>query len=339
MNSKKSPQVDIPSYSKNRVTNAGKRIAKHIATDEDWLVMENWRNSHSYIINTFRTTLDRNIPFRKKNKIILAQRLKRLSTIVDKLTTNRAKDLATMNDLAGCRLIFQNLSDLNAYRNKLQKARFKHQRVNENKYNYIVEPKSTGYRGIHDVFCYNVNSQGGKIYNGLLIEIQYRTYVQHAWATAVEISDLINKTRVKFDVGTEPKRERFFLLASELLARHYEDSSSHIPELPDENLVSELNELENEIHIIRSLKAVHKVRAKVPNRKNIVLHFKEDKLEATGFNSSAKAINYRNTVESEHPNDDVVYVRGENSYQIANAFRNYFRNSEEFVTLIEKAMK
>ena len=181
--------VDIPLSSKGieESFQAGKKIAKGNDSNEDWLVMENWRNSHSYIINTFRTTLGRNIPATKKKKIILAQRLKRLSTIVDKLTTGRAKDLATMNDLAGCRLIFGSIKDLNLYRKKLHKASFKHRRINGDRYNYISEPKSTGYRGIHDVYSYDVNSQGGKIYNGLLIEIQYRTNVQHAWANKSEV--------------------------------------------------------------------------------------------------------------------------------------------------------
>ena len=338
MNNKNIQQADLPLYSKNRVTNAGKKIAKGNDSNEDWLVMENWRNSHSYIINTFRTTLGRNIPATKKKKIILAQRLKRLSTIVDKLTTGRAKDLATMNDLAGCRLIFGSIKDLNLYRKKLHKASFKHRRINGDRYNYISEPKSTGYRGIHDVYSYDVNSQGGKIYNGLLIEIQYRTNVQHAWATAVEISDLINKTRVKFDKGAEPKRERFFVLASEYLARKYEDSKGFLPDIADNDLIKELNKLENQIHIVRSLKAVHKEQAKVPSSKNIVLHFKEERLEAKGFNSSRKAIDYRNLIETQYPADDVVYVRGEKSNQISNAFRNYFRNSEEFVRLIEIAL-
>ena len=338
MNTKTIQRADYPLFSKTRVTNAGKKIAKGLQGNEDWAVMENWRNSHSYIINTFRTTLSRNIAESKKKTTVLAQRLKRLSTIVDKLKTGRAKDLATMNDLAGCRLIFGNIKDLNTFRKKLHKASFKHKRVNGDRYNYINEPKSTGYRGIHDVFCYDVNSQRGQVYNGLLIEIQYRTNVQHAWATAVEISDLINKTRVKFDKGAEPKRERFFVLASEYLARKYEDSKGFLPDISDDELIKELNKLENEIHIVRSLKAVHKVKAKVPNSKNIILHFNEDKLEAKGFNSSHKAIDYRNLVETQHPADDVVYVRGENSNQIANAFRNYFRNSEEFVRLIEVAL-
>ena len=45
-----------------------------------------------------------------------------------------------------------------------------------------------GYRGIHDVYEFLVRSTRRREFsNGLQIEIQYRTHVQHAWATAVEV--------------------------------------------------------------------------------------------------------------------------------------------------------
>lgn len=330
-------QDAFPMHSKTRVMNAGKRIAKKIDTTEDWDVFENWRNSHSYILNTFRATLNRNIKKGEKKRILVAQRLKRLNTIVDKLRTGRAKDLATMQDLAGCRIIFKTLKELEAYRNRIHKSQFKHERIDGERYNYIANPKSTGYRGIHDVFRYNVASESGKKFNGLLIEIQYRTEVQHAWATAVEISDLINKTRVKFDSGADPKRERLFVLASEYLARTHEDSKGALAEITDEELIEELRQLEGETHIIHSLRTAHKQRVTVPKRKNIVLHFSSDKLRASGFRSTTQAMLNRAELEKQFPQDDVVYVRGSSSNHISSAFRNYFRDAKNFIKLIDPA--
>ncbi|MDX5299682.1 MAG: RelA/SpoT domain-containing protein, partial [Gammaproteobacteria bacterium] len=84
------------------------------------------------------------------------------------------------------------------------KARFKHKRKNNiDKYDYIKRPKSTGYRGIHDVYSYDVNSKNGDKYRGLLIEIQYRTLVQHAWATAVEVIGFITENQPKFQQGDQ----------------------------------------------------------------------------------------------------------------------------------------
>jgi putative GTP pyrophosphokinase len=328
--------VAIPQFSANRATKAGNRISKNKPLPDDWVVFENFRNSHSYILNTFRPTLINHIS--NKKSTVFAQRLKRKNTIIDKLKSGRAKDYGKMHDLAGCRLVFKSIVELEKYRRKLHGARFKHIRTNGDKYNYITSPKDTGYRGIHDVYSYQVTSEGGKKYNGLLIEIQYRTVVQHAWATAVEISDLLNKSRVKFESGTDPQRERFFILASELLARHFEQLKGPLPQMTLQDIKNEITALEAELHIVDGLKKIHKEKVELPTSKNIVLHFAEDKLKAKGFRSSTLALEYRNELEATHPNDDVVYVRGNNSNHIKSAFRNYFRDSKEFVSNFEEAL-
>lgn len=323
-------------HSNTQVKSAGDRISKETASNADWAVLEEFRNSHAYVLNTFRPTLTRHISNRRNT--IFVQRLKRKSTIIDKLLTGRAKDLSTMHDLAGCRLIFDSVSNLEKYRNKLHSSRFKHQRIHNDKYDYIKSPKKTGYRGIHDVYKYKVLSTGGSRYNGLFIEIQYRTRIQHAWATAVEISDFINKTRVKFDRGASPKRERFFVLASEYLARTYEDLAGPAPEISTADLMKELKKLEHELGVVQGLMALHEERVEMPNSMNVVLHFHKNSLGAKGFRSASQAITFRDEIERIHPDDDVVYVRGKNSSEIRTAFRNYFRNSKEFVRLIEPAV-
>ncbi len=69
------------------------------------------------------------------------------------------------------------------------------------KWDYIKNPKTSGYRGIHDVYEYDVNSEYGLVYNGLLIELQYRTQAQHAWATCVEVVGFITENQPKFQKG------------------------------------------------------------------------------------------------------------------------------------------
>ncbi len=107
-----------------------------------------------------------------------------------------------MDDVAGCRLIFESIEELNLFRKKFHKAKFKHRRRNDlDKYDYIKNPKNTGYRGIHDVYSYDVNSSEGKKYKGLQVEIQYRTLIQYAWATAVEVVGFVTESQPKFQEG------------------------------------------------------------------------------------------------------------------------------------------
>ena len=78
----------------------------------------------------------------------VAQRHKRRNTIFDKLNRYPKMNLARMDDVAGCRIIFRTIDDLYNFREKFHKARFHHKRMNhDDKYDYIKHPKKTGYRG------------------------------------------------------------------------------------------------------------------------------------------------------------------------------------------------
>jgi hypothetical protein len=323
-------------HSRTAVRRAGERIAQDRATEVDAEVITNWRNSHAFVLTTFRNTLRRYIG---TQPVIFAQRLKRLNTIIDKLKTGRAKDLSTMHDLAGCRLIFDSVDDLREFRARFHQSRAKHERIHADKYDYIDFPKPTGYRGVHDVFQYHVNDESaGSIYNGLRIEIQYRTKAQHAWATAVEISDILDGYRIKFDIGANVRRERLFVLASEYIARTREQIYGPCPDLSDIELVSEMKVLEAELHIIANLRAARKSDLEIPRRKNIVLHFSADGLKAYGWVESKGALHFRDLIEKAHPLDDVVYVSGANPAAIANAFRNYFKDAADFVDMVSPAL-
>lgn len=179
-------EATFPGGSKSRVTRAGEHIRRGVATPADLLVVEEWRAAHRAVLNTFQSILRNRT---KNTKISVAQRHKRKMTIFDKLTRLPEMQLARMDDVAGCRLIFRSIEELYAFRENFHSARFNHKLRNAaDKYDYIKMPKQTGYRGIHDVYEYNVNSEAGNALAGLYIEIQYRTLVQHAWATALRLS-------------------------------------------------------------------------------------------------------------------------------------------------------
>lgn len=319
-------------YSKTQVAKAGDRIAKGIATEHDWEILSNWRGIHTYVLNSFQSNIRRLID---RDVHQFAQRLKRKNTIINKLSTGRAKDLSTMHDIAGCRIICNTLHDLTLAQARIHGSRAQHQRLDKDKYDYIAAPKKTGYRGVHDVFAYKVTGSSGEHYNSLKVEIQYRTKVQHAWATALEISDLIDNTRVKFDQGENPKKERFFMLASEYLARVHEGMTSCLPEISDQEILEEMQDIEGDLHIVRKLSHAQK-KTLVPKSRNIVLHFADGTLDVKGFRSSNLALQALAALEKAYPDDDIVYVRADDPTEIQSAFRNYFKNSKEFLKLMPK---
>lgn len=241
-----------------------------------------------------------------------------------------------MDDVAGCRLIFPSHKMLVAFRKELHRARFGHKLKNDtNKYDYITAPKSDGYRGIHDIYEYNVNSLLGRDYNGLLMELQYRTIYQHAWATSVEIIGMITENQPKFHAGDERHIE-FFRLASEIIARVYERSNSCYPLLKDGELVRKFRRLDNEIHILTLLRGLNRSTTQMSGRKNVILSFStEGTLDLFTYVKGADALKKYFQLEKLQTGADIVLVKGDTGADIRLAYKNYFSDPDDFVRYIE----
>jgi putative GTP pyrophosphokinase len=209
----------FPGGSKSRVTRAGAAVRAGTETPEDLAIINVWRAAHKPVLNTFQAILRNRT---RATDIVVAQRHKRKRTIFGKLQRLPGMELARMDDVAGCRLIFPDIPSLYTFREDLHKARFQHNRKNSiDKYDYIKHPKETGYRGIHDIYEYDVRSATGQDSKGLLLELQYRTRVQHAWAIAVEVIGNITASQPKFQEG-DKRYEQVMIYASEILARAHE---------------------------------------------------------------------------------------------------------------------
>jgi putative GTP pyrophosphokinase len=243
-------------------------------TDEDLNSVENWRAAHSYILNTFKPLLWSRI--RGKN-IVLAQRLKRRLTIIDKLSREPGMQLARMDDIEGCRLIFENINHLEEFRKKFHAAPFKHKLKHDDhdRYHYIKRSKASGYRGVHEIYIYSVNSDGGKAFNGLYVEMQFRTLCQHAWATAVEVVSRVTENQPKFDRGDERHKE-FFRLASEIIARTKENCSSCYPDLSATELCRRFRELDGQINVLRFLANIPIIEQESRVKNNVILHINQN---------------------------------------------------------------
>lgn len=110
-----------PPESKSAVKRAGSAIANGTATDADFQLVDRWRAAHGYVINTLQAWLKGHI-VKQDYYIEFAQRLKRRNTVVDKLSRKSASgaaliaDVSAMHDFAGCRMIFNDIQQLNEFR-------------------------------------------------------------------------------------------------------------------------------------------------------------------------------------------------------------------------------
>lgn len=323
----------FPGGSKSRVNLAGNNIRSENVTTDDLIVVEEWRAAHRAVLNTFQAVLRT----RTRGKdIVVAQRHKRRSTIFDKLNRFPSMQLARMDDVAGCRLIFSDIQDLYDFRNNLHKARFHHERRNEiDKYDYIKNPKITGYRGIHDVYMYDVNSLKGRHLKGLMVEIQYRTKIQHAWATAVEVIGFITESQPKFQEG-DTRYQTAMALASEILARAFEEKNGPFPHKDNSEVVKDFLKLNHELNLLKTLQGLNSADTIVSTNRNSILIFSPSgELEIKTYRDAPEALRALFQLEKEHPGKDIVLVKADTSEEVRFAFKNYFSDAQDFISLVE----
>jgi len=105
-----------------------------------------------------------------------------------------------MQDIGGCRAIFPNEKKLRKVVKHLKrKKEFKNKNGTYNVKDYIKTPKEGGYRSYHLIGWFDEKR----------IEIQLRTYIQHYWATALEIIDIFTDQALKSNQGDEKWKEFF----------------------------------------------------------------------------------------------------------------------------------
>src|SRR5262245_28631269 len=123
------PKSRPPWGSKGLINRAGQAFRDHRElTEQEVEAFNSWRGAHKYILNTFQATL------RNRTRVTgrdVAQRLKRRHTIIDKLSRESRMELARMDDVAGCRMIFDTIPALDEFRAQFAKARFRHKRKND----------------------------------------------------------------------------------------------------------------------------------------------------------------------------------------------------------------
>lgn len=325
-------KIKFPGESKTRVNAAGEAVRTNRATSEDLQIIEEWRAAHSSVINTFQALL-RNRAKDFGAKVI--QRHKRKTTIFDKLLRQPGMDLARMDDVAGCRVICPDIEAVYAIRGSMHSARFDHVlKSNVDKYDYIKNPKLDGYRGIHDVYEYDVSSHEGKHLRGLRIEIQYRTEIQNAWSTTNEIIAHITKgaSEPKFHRG-DPRYVEAMAMASEILARSFEGCPGPHKKLEPQEVVELFNKLDAELNLTLKLAGLQVAMKGVSGKHGteFILFREGAQLELLGFNTPGEALEKLFTLEKSQPAADVVYVPSSTSEEIRSTYKNYYDDSRDFL--------
>lgn len=219
------PDQNIPIVSKSKINKAGKILVtpgEYTVTEanDSFNVINAWRARHAYPINTFQATLRDKVRHTYPNALV-AQRLKRMPTIIDKLQRHSGMQLARMQDIGGVRVVLPDTKSVYRLAKSYTEGKFSH--ILKDCDDYINAPRDRdGYRSYHLIYRYNTVRLPGSQYNGLHVELQIRTRLQHAWATAVETMGTILGQQLKSGIGDQQWLD-FFAVVSSAFA-HRENS-------------------------------------------------------------------------------------------------------------------
>ena len=326
-------------YTRTQVKKAGKLFVSDKATPnekEDALdIINNWRAAHSFPMQVIYMHVKRSAG----PQAVVAQRLKRLYSITQKLYRFPNMSLTAMQDIGGCRVIVDSIEDVYNLVSGLKNSRMRHKLKEE--YDYIQKPKEDGYRSYHIVYSYN--SEKNSKYNGLFVEIQIRTHIQHLWATAVETMDTFTGDPLKIGQG-DPENRRFFVLVSKLL-EIYEASDQSIDAVKQSDILEEFVEYENKHNVLRKLKSIKLAVSFVQSvdyldQGYFVLRL-DRKRNQLLINPYAKnqleqaTIAYDLAEKNRATDEDIVLVSTASFNMLKKAYPNYFTDINEFIRLVD----
>jgi hypothetical protein len=350
-----------PRFPKGRVDWAGDILAGRIETDVEadldsaLEIINNWRSSHSYPLQALKMTL-RMRARSVDRKSITVQRLKRLTSIAAKLERNPNMHFSQMQDIGGCRAIVQDMRKVSQLVGLYTKSYAKNPNVRAQfvkPFDYVSQPKIDGYRSIHLIYKYRSKPRRLKPWNGLRIEIQIRSKLQHAWATAVETVDAFTGKGLKVSGGTGTEKKdwgRFFALMSSAIACR--EKCPMVPNTPatEAELVPELRALTEQLQVVSTLAGwtyYMKSIGEEAEPDDVLFLLALDPEERTyswkGFKRSQIKQAQREYLDVEkgfklRPGNQAVLVAADSMEAVRAAYPNFYADTGEFARALREAI-
>jgi hypothetical protein len=339
-----------PQFSREQVRRAGRDFIDPAISPADReaarTVINNWRSAHGFPLNSVQIVLRSKVSRFSSGDPVVAQRTKRLPSIVKKLERFEKMDLPRMHDIGGCRAVVETIDEVRAIEDSYVSGKSRSRNLIGRHDDYIANPKPDGYRGVHVVVNYQGQEQQ-KVWTGLRVEVQLRTKMQHAWATALETVDTFTKQALKSNVG-EPEWMRFFALMGAEIA--HREGQPLVPDTPGTTSErrDELRALAKTLKVVQRLGAygrtVQVLEGEVVRKDQrhflLDLDIPAGKLSVRTYSNAAAAEDAYGGLEGEAGSDrDVVLVAVSSMAALRRAYPNYFLDTTAFVDLVTDVVK
>ena len=335
-------------YSDEAINAAGRALISRRSTPDEVIqaigVINNWRASHAFPLNTMQMRLRSKASQVDRRSPSVAQRTKRLPAIESKLRRLKNVTLADMQDIAGCRVVVGTKAQVARLKKVYRSGRIRHELEREN--NYIDEPTPDGYRSVHLVYRYY--SDRNQQYNGQRIEIQIRSRLQHAWATAVEAIDTFANQQLKINQAS-PEWTSFFALAGSCIA--VRERTPLVPGTPtnEEELTAELRELAHNLNVEERLLAIGATAHYVGSQTDEAFYYLIDldivnrRLSISKFTraQAGEAATRLGNLELEYrgrPDRDVLLASASSVKELRKMYPNYRADTGVFLQELRRAL-
>jgi hypothetical protein len=189
---------------------------------------------------------------------------------------------------------------------------------------------------------YRARVEKNEIWNGQRIEIQLRSKLQHAFATAVETATTFTQSKLKSG-GGEIKWRRFFALTSSAIS--VREGCQIVPETPErvDDLVGELRELTRELKVRQLLRgwtdAVKTLPKSTIDKASwllLVLDVEGKTVKVTGFADRKKAARELSKIERDTDSPvDAVLVWVNSITKLKSAYPNYYADTAAFIDALD----
>jgi hypothetical protein len=194
---------------------------------------------------------------------------------------------------------------------------------------------------------YRYHSDRSPTYNGLQIEMQLRTRLQHAWATGVETVGTFLQHSLKSSVGPN-EWLRFFALASSMFA--LVEKSPIVPGTPEarSELKSDISKLQRQLGVAQKLRSFGKALQITEDPGTAGAHFfllslTPGKLSIRSYKRDqlAKATADYLGLEkqgADNPGNQAVLVVADSLNALRRAYPNYYLDTQVFLQELQAAM-
>ena len=333
-------------YSRKEIDRAGKIIISNssdLFEEADAIVkIVDWRKLHLPVIELLSGHVSSLLADNGISIAFSSQRLKRMTSIKEKLLRSTSMGLGGVQDIGGGRFVFEDMDSLLRAKDCIANATFPDFTLDHDIYDYIIKPKESGYRSIHFVYKYTKPESD---LDGMRVELQIRTKLQHDWATAVETAELISNSSLKASQGDQAWLEFFKLVSAIFARRENQPVNDLFKDMTEEDYCLRYFKMNNQYKFVDNLNALVGAVSFTEQKSFtggyvlLVINYDEKRVRIRHFTQDEKDSANEQYAQIEKSVDKakeaIVLVAVSDVKELREAYPSYFLNSGEFVAALD----